>query len=178
MSLSSTSNTINALGIFGRLKPEQEKYFYSLEAKYSKRPKNDDAEGIFNHLSLVINNDVPVGNIPTYIDLLKALKPFLPFTLKVTDVIIKDDKHLALSFDTQQTQVIRDLANEYMTGMVATYGVVTTYYTKVVWFVPKENQKEAIKKLKTIKEMVFYDFFLVANRQNDENTIYSSNRYQ
>lgn len=178
MSLSSNSNTINALGIFGRLTPEQEKHFRELENKYSKRPENDDANGIFNHLSLVINNDVPVGNIPNYIDLLKALKPFLPFTLKVSDVIIKDDKHLALSFDTQQTLAIRDIASKYMKGMVTTHGVVTTYYTKVVWFVPKENQEEAIKELKTVKEMVFYDFFLVANRQNDENTLYTSNRYK
>lgn len=178
MSLSSSSNTINALGIFGRLEPEQEKYFHSLEAKYSKRPENDDANGIFNHLSLVINNDVPVGNVPNYIDLLKALKPFLPFIIKTSDVIIKDDKHLALSFDTNQTQEIRDVASKHMNGMVTTHGVVTTHYTKVVWFVPNENQEEAIKELKTVKEMVFYDFFLVANRQNDENTLYTSNRYK
>lgn len=33
---------INALGIFGRLEPKQEKYFSELEVKYSKRPKNDE----------------------------------------------------------------------------------------------------------------------------------------
>lgn len=173
MSLSSLSNTINALGIFGRLEPEQEKYFSTLETKYSRRPETDDANGIFSHLSLVINRDVPVGKLPNYIDLLRELKPHLPFKIKTSDVIIKDEKHLALSFDTAQTQAIRDLASKFVSE-----GVVTTYYTKVVWFVPKENQEEAIKELKKIKEMVFYDFILVANRQNDENTIYSSNRYK
>lgn len=167
------------MGIFGRLIPEQEKYFHDLEKKYSKRPESDDANGIFNHLSLVINNDVPVSNLPNYIDLLKALKPFLPFTLKLSDVIIKDDKHLALSFDTSQTQGIRDTAVKFITkDLVITHGVVTTHYTKVVWFVPKEHQEEAIKELRDVKEMTFYDFILVANRQNDENTIYSSNRYK
>jgi len=84
MALSSKSNTINALGIFGRLEPVQEKYFKQ--------------------------------------------------------------------------------------------GIIETHYTKVVWFVPKENQEEASKELKKVKEMVFYDFILVANRQNDENTIYFSKR--
>lgn len=173
MSLSSISNTINALGIFGRLTPELEKQFSDLETKYSKRPEDNDANGIFSHLSLVINKDVPVGKVPVYIDLLKELKPHLPFSLKTSDAIIKDDEHLALSFDTDQTQAIRDLASKFIDE-----GVVTTYYTKVVWFVPKENQEDAINKLKKITEMVFYDFILVANRQNDENTIYSSNRYR
>jgi hypothetical protein len=83
MSLSSTSNTINALGIFGRLEPKQEKYFTVLESKYSKRPENDDANGIFSHLSLVINNNVSVGNIPTYIDLLRDLKSHLPHWVNI-----------------------------------------------------------------------------------------------
>lgn len=173
MSLSSTSNTINALGIFGRLETEQEKYFSSLEAKYSKRPENDDANGIFNHLSLVINNNVPIGNLPIYIDLLRELKPYLPFRINASDVIVKEDKHLALSFDAAQTRTIRDLASKFFHE-----GVVTTHYTKVVWFVPKENQEEAIKVLKNVNEMVFYNFILVANRQNDDNTIYSSNKYE
>ena len=124
-------------------------------------------------MSLVINRDVPFGKMPAYIDLLKELKPLLPFKLKTSDVIIKEEKHLALSFDTQQTQTIRDIASKFIDE-----GIVTTHYTKVVWFVPKENQEDVINELKKIKEMVFYDFILVANRQNDENTIYSSNRYR
>jgi len=173
MSLSSSSNTINALGIFGRLKSDQENYFSSLEARYSKRPLSDEANGIFSHLSLVFNKDVPVGKLPAYLDLLRELKPYLPFKIKTLDVIIKDEKHLALSFDTNQTQRIRDLANEFIHE-----GIVTTYFTKIVWFVPKENQEKVITELNKVKEMIFYDFILVANRQNDENTIYSSNRYK
>lgn len=173
MSLSSSSNTINALGIFGRLEPSQERYFKELSEKYSRFPEDDDSIGIFNHLSLVINKDVLIGKLPGYLDLLKELKPHLPFKIKTSDVIIKDEKHLALSFNTAQTQIIRELANKFVPE-----GVVTTHYTKVVWFVPKENQEEATKELEKTKEMVFYDFILVANRQDDANTIYSSNRYK
>jgi len=173
MSLSSTSNTINAVGIFGKFTPELEKYFSSLESKYSKRPEHDDdVNGIFSHLSLIVHKDVPVDRLPAHIDLLRELKPYVPFVIKISDVIIKDEKHLALSFDIAQTQKIRDLAAKFVPE-----GVVTTYYTKVVWFVPKENQAEAIQELKKVKKMIFYDFILVANKQNDENTIYSSNRY-
>lgn len=173
MSLSSDSNTINALGIFGRLTPELEAYFHSLEEKYSMRPESDPANGIFNHLSLVIKNDVPVGNIPKYLDCLRALRPYLPVRLKTNGVIIKEDKHVALSFDTKQTETIRGVALSFIPG-----GVVTTFYTKVVWFVPKENLEKVMQEVANINELVFYDFFLVANRQNDENMIYSSNRYQ
>ena len=97
----------------------------------------------------------------------------MPFKIQVSDVIVKDEKHLALSFDTSQTQKIRNLASKFIPE-----GIVTTYYTKVVWFVPKEDQKAVIKQLKSVKEMIFYDFILVANRQDDANTIYSSYRYK
>src|SRR5579859_2305751 len=106
MSLSSVSNTINALGIFGRHTPEQENYFKQLSDKYSKYPEGDDAIGIFNHLSLVINRDVPIGEISHYLDLLRELKKYLPFTIKTSEVIVIDEKHLALSFDTAQTQEV------------------------------------------------------------------------
>jgi hypothetical protein len=173
MSLSSASDTINALGIFGRLQPKQEKYFDDLEAKYSRVPENDESLGIFSHLSLVISKDVPVGKLPHYLDLLKELKPFLPFKLQVSDVIVRDEKHLALSFDTQQTQAIRDVAQKHVPE-----AIVTTFYTKVVWHVPPENQEAVKKILGQVKEMVFADFILCANKQNDESTIYSSNRYK
>jgi hypothetical protein len=173
MSLSSNPNTINALGIFGRHEPKQEKYFKSLSDRYSRYHKNNDALGIFNHLSLVITKNTPVGEIPKYLDLLRELKPFLPLRIKVSGVIVKDGKHLALSFDTKQTEQVRKLA-----GKLIPAGVVTTYYTKVVWFVPKEKQEEVIKILKRVKEMIVYDFILVANRQDDAHTIYSSNRYK
>jgi hypothetical protein len=173
MSLSVASNSINAVGIFGRLEPEQEQYFKGIESKYSKFPEDEESIGIFNHLSLVINKFVPVGELARYLDLLRELKPFLPFKIKTSDVIVKDEKHLALSFDTSQTQAIRDIASKFVPE-----GVVTTYFTKVVWFVPKEYQEEAIKELRQTQEMLFYDFKLVANRQDDEHTIYSANRYK
>ena len=83
-------------------KPYKEIDLIELEKRFSKRPVEDDANGIFSHLSLVINKDVPVGEIPKYIDLLRELKPYLPFKIKTSDVIIKDEKHLALSFDISQ----------------------------------------------------------------------------
>lgn len=172
MALTSDSNTINALGIFGRLEPKQEQYFKELEEKYSQRPENDDSNGIFNHLSLVINNNVPAGEMPKYIDLLRELKPFLPFKIKTSGVVVRDEQHLALSFDNSQTKEIRDLAGKFFNR-----GIVETFFTKVVWFVPKEKQEEAIAGLEKVPEIVFSDFTLVANRQNDENMIYSSNRF-
>ncbi|MBI2010302.1 MAG: hypothetical protein HYS86_03975 [Candidatus Chisholmbacteria bacterium] len=173
MSLSSTSNTINALGIFGRLESGQEKYFKALEDKYSQISQDSEAVGIFSHLSLVIEREVPVGKLSRYLDLLRELRPFLPFKLETNGVIIKDSQHLALSFDTIQTQPIREVAKKFIPE-----GVVTTHYTKIVWFVPKQNQEKAIKELKKTKEMIFYDFKLVANRQDDANTIYSSMLYK
>lgn len=173
MSLSSTSNTINALGIFGRLDPNQEKFFKNIEEKYSDRSEGDTSNDVFNHLSLVINNDVIVGDSPKYLDLLRELKSSLPLKLKTSEVIIRDDMHLALSFDTAQTQKVRDLAQKFI-GQ----GIIETFFTKVVWFVPKEKQGEVIEKLSEVEELIFADFILVANKQNDENTIYSSNRYQ
>lgn len=172
MSLSSTSNTINALGIFGRLDPIQEKYFQEISDEYSQFPKGDDSVGIFNHLSLVINNSVPIGKVSDYLDLLKKLKQYLPLKIKTSDVIVIDDKHVALSFDISQTQVIRDLASRFFSE-----GIINTNYTKVVWSVSKENQAKVIEKLKEIKEMIFYDFKLVANRQDEANTLYSSNSF-
>lgn len=172
MSLSSTSNTINALGIFGRHEPKLEKYFQDLSEKYSKYPENDDAIGIFNHLSIVIGQNVPVGELPKYIDLLRGLKPFLPFKLDVTSIIVKDGKHVALSFDPEQVREVRDIASKLLSEVV-----VKAYYQKVVWFVPKEKQDEVKEILKEVKEMIYYDFILVANRQDDAHTIYSSNRY-
>ncbi|MFC1727273.1 hypothetical protein ACFL0Y_02000 [Patescibacteria group bacterium] len=173
MTLSSSSNTINALGIFGRLEPRQEKYFLKLSEKYSRYPENNDAIGIFNHLSLVVNNNVEVGEIASHLDLLKKLKPHLPFRLTVSKPIIIDDKHIALSFDIKQTQKIRNLAKRTITGHV-----VETYYTKVVWYVPKNKQQEVMDILKNIKEMTFYDFKLCANRQDDQSTIYSSLKFK
>lgn len=173
MSLSSDSNTINALGIFGRLSPKDEKYFQELENKYSKFPNGEKSKDFFNHLSLVINNNLVVSEVANYIDLLKALKPYLPLKIRVKSVILIDERHLALSFDITQTKEIRELAAKFIPK-----GIIETHYTKVVWDVPKENQEKVKKELEKIKEMIFYDFKLIANKQNDANTVYSSNRYK
>ena len=172
MSLSSDSNTINALGIFGRMSPKDEKYFQEIEKKYSKFPNNEKSKDFFNHLSLVINNNVIVNEISDYLDLLKVLKPFLPLKITISEIIIIDESHLALSFDINQTKEIRNLAMKYIPN-----GIIETHYTKVVWSVPKENQEKVKKELEKIKEMTFFDFILIANKQNDANTIYSSNKY-
>lgn len=172
MSLSSTSNTINALGIFGRHIKELEMHFADLEKQYSITSLDKEKGGIFNHFTLTLQRDVPIGRLPLYIDLLRELKKHLPFKLKVSDILAKDDTHMALSFDTSRTQEIRDAASKYVPE-----AVVTTFYTKVVWFVPKENQEKVKEELKSVKEMVVDDFILVANVQNDENTIYSSKRF-
>lgn len=173
MSLSSKSNTINALGVFGRLEKKQEDYFKSLQDKYSQFPKDaEDAIGIFNHLSIAIKQNAKVSELSKYIDLLKELKSFLPVKLKTNGVIAKDDQHLALTFDTKQTKSLRDIAKKFTPD-----SVVTTYYTKVVWFVPKDKQPKVEKILKNVQEMVFYDFKLCANRQEEESTIYSSLRF-
>ncbi len=170
MSLSSDSDTINAVGIFGRLTPELEAYFASLQDRYSKVPKEHQ---IYSHLSLIVHKDVPVGKLPQHIDTLRELKPFLPLKLRTSGVIVKDELHLGLMFDIAQTEQIRNIATKFVPE-----GVVTTHYTKVVWFVPKENQEEAVKVLEKTQEMVFYDFILCANKQDNKSTIYSSNRYK
>ena len=54
---------------------------------------------------------------------------------------------------------------------------VATWYTKVVWFVPKEHQGATIDKLSGIKELEFTDFYLVANKQNEANTIFTTNGF-
>lgn len=173
MSLSSTSNTINALGIFGRHEPELEKYFQNLSEKYSKYPENDDAIGIFNHLSIVIGQNVPVGKLPAYIDLLRELKPFLPLKIAVTGIVVKDGLHIALSFDPKQVKEVCDTASKFLPDVV-----VKAYYQKVIWFVPVEKQDEVKNILKDVKEMTYDDFILVANKEDDAHTIYSSNRYK
>lgn len=173
MSLSSTSNTINALGIFGRLDPKQESYFRGIQNKFSRFPESDESVGIFNHLSLLINRNVPIGHIAPYIDILHELKPYVPFKLQVKGVIVRDGKHIALSFDIQETEKIRRIASKFVPD-----GIVNTFYTKVVRFVPEENQQEVIKMLRDTNKMIFCDFLLCANRQDDASIIYSTNKYK
>ena len=81
-------------------------------------------------------------------------------------------EHIAIEFGLEQTEeLVAFVKNRVGDNTVA------TPYTKVVWFVPKENQQAVIDELSNFKELVFTDFYLVANKQDDANTIYTTNRF-
>ena len=86
--------------------------------------------------------------------------------------MIKDDLHIALTFDTHQTEEVRRLASKFLPEEV-----VETHYMKSVWYVPIENREMAQRELSKIEELIYGDFYLVANRQEDKNTIYTSNMF-
>lgn len=146
-----------ALGIFGKLKEKQEKYFNDLEKQFGK-PKD-----YYNHLSVVINNEVE--DTEKYVELLKELKQFLPLNLAVARVIMVK-KDLALAFDINQTGEIRKMAKKYFEA-----GVIETHYVKVIRGVAKENLEKVKELLKETKEMVFEDFGLYANEINKKGII-------
>jgi hypothetical protein len=180
MSLSSASNTINALGIFGRLGPKQEKYFDDLEKKYSKKPDSSFGYDIFRHLTLTFIHDASISNVREELDLLYDLKQFLPLRLKAKKAFVKDEvtmpgaEHIAIEFGLEQTKKLID----FVKSRAGEKNTVATWYTKVVWFVPKENQQAAIEELSDFKELIFTDFYLVSNKQDYANTIYTSNRFK
>jgi len=173
-----SSNTIKALGIFGRLSKEQEEYFDSLEAKYSKKPDPISGYDVFRHLTLTFIHDASISDVREQLDLLHDLKQFLPVKLSVKKAFVKDEvtmpgaEHIALEFGLEQTKelvaFVRNRAGD---------NTVETPYTKVVWFVPKDNQQAVIEELSNLKEFVFTDFYLVSNKQDDANTIYTTNRF-
>lgn len=172
-----SSNAIKVLGIFGRLCKEQEEFLDSIEARYSDKPATTDYD-IFRHLTLTFIPGATVHDLSEQLELLKELKQFLPLKLKVNRLFIKDEEslpgaeHIAIEFGLEQTkdviQFIKQRTGDYS---------VATWYIKVVWFVPKDNQKKAMAELAGLKEMVFDDFYLVSNKQNDENTIYTTKRF-
>ena len=172
-----SSNSIKALGIFGRLSREQEEYFDALEAKYSKKPKSEVYE-IFRHLTLTFINDALISDVREELDLLHDLKRFLPLKLHKKKAFVKDEvtmpgaEHIAIEFGFEQTKELVEFVKNR-----AGDNTVATPYTKVVWFVPKENQQVVIDELADFKELVFTDFYLVSNKQNDANTIYTTNRF-
>ena len=84
-----SSNTIKALGIFGRLSPEQEAFFDALETKYSHKPSS--GYDVFRHLTLTFINDASVSDVRDQLQLLRDLKQFLPVTLQVKKVFVKDE---------------------------------------------------------------------------------------
>ena len=173
-----SSNTIKALGIFGRLSKDLEAYFDSLEAKYSRKPDDSLGYDVFRHLTLTFIHNATVSDIREELDLLYDLKRFLPVRLQAKRVFVKDEvtmpgaEHIAIEFGLEQTSELVEFVRKRVGN-----NTVATPYTKVVWFVPKENQQKVIDELTDFKELVFDDFYLVSNKQNDENTIYTTKRF-
>ncbi len=172
-----TSNTIKVLGIFGRLSPELEIYFNNLEESYSQKPAGNEYS-IFRHLTLTFIPDATVSDVSTQLDLLRDLKQFLPLKVRIKKAFVKDEEslpgaeHIAVEFDLSETEEIVNFIRERC-GDTA----VATWYTKVVWFVPEEHQKAVLEELASFKEMKFTDFYLVSNKQDEANTIYTTNRF-
>lgn len=173
------SNTIKALGIFGRLSPDLEKYFDSIEEKYSKKPDKKLGYDIFRHHTLTFISNASVTDIQKQLDLLQDLKSFVPYKLKIHKLFVKDEvtmpgaEHIAIEFGLDQTKELIRFIRERVGDVV-----VETPYIKTIWFVPKENQEKVIDELKDLKEVKFTDFYLVANKQNVENTIYTTTRFK
>ncbi len=173
-----SSNTIKVLGIFGRLSPEQEAYFDALEAKYSKKPVQPGYD-IFRHLTLTFIPNAPVSAIREQLELLRDMKPFLPVKLNVQKVFVKDEEslpgaeHIAIEFGLEQTKELVEFIQSRV-GDVA----VATWYTKVVWFVTKENQQKVIDELSVFKALEFTDFHLVTNKQDDKNTLFRATDFK
>jgi len=173
-----SSNTIKALGIFGRLSEEQEKYFDSLEDKYCQSPNNSLKRDIFRHLTLTFINDATVTDVRAELDLLCDLKRFLPLRLQTKKAFVMDEvtipgaQHVAIEFGLEQTKELVDFVRKR-----AGDKTVATWYTKVVWFVPKDNQQAVIDELSNFNELVFKDFYLVSNKQDEANTIYTTSQF-
>lgn len=173
-----SSNTIKALGIFGRLSREQESYFDALEIKYSNKPDLSLGYDIFRHLTLTFIHNASISDVREELDLLYDLKQFLPLKLYAKKTFVKEEvtmsgaEHVAIEFGLEQTKDIVSFVRSR-----AGNNVVATPYTKVVWFVPKDHQQAVIDELSNFKELVFTDFYLISNKQNDANTIYTTNRF-
>ena len=174
-----TSNTIKALGIFGRLSPDLEKYFDSFEMKYSQKPDEKLGFDIFRHLTLTFVHNASITDVAKQLDLLQDLKAFLPYRLTVHKLFVKDEvtlagaEHIAIEFGLDQTKLLLEFIRERVGDVT-----VETPYMKTIWFVPKENQQNVIDELKDLRDIEFTDFYLISNKQNDENTIYTSTRFK
>ena len=81
-------------------------------------------------------------------------------------------EHIAVEFDPDQTKEIVDFVKDRVGE-----NAVATWYTKIVWFVSKENQQAVMDELASFPEMVFDDFYLVSNKQDEANTIYTTNQF-
>jgi hypothetical protein len=89
------------------------------------------------------------------------------------EVTMPGAEHIAIEFELEQTKEIIS----FIKSRVGEENTVATWYTKVVWFVPKNNQQKVIDELSDFKELVFTDFYLISNKQNDANTIYTTNQF-
>lgn len=132
----------------------------------------------FRHLTLTFIPDATVSDVRSQLDLLKDLKPFLPLKIKLKKPFIKDEEsmpgaeHIAVEFDIGETkEIVRFVKNR------AGDNAVATWHTKVVWFVPKEKQRAVIDKMTDFQGMIFDDFYLVSNKQNEDNTIYTTKQF-
>lgn len=164
-----TLRTFNALGIFGRLDATQEAYFLSLQKKYHPLAEDSEALGVFPHLTLVASYKVPDANLQLYIELLKRLQAQLPLKIRVSGIRVVDRQNIALSFDTSQTQSIRELAQSVLPKHV----IETNYFT-VLREVPEELQQRRVDSLENVKSLTFTGFDLCDNRVDEEHTLYSS----
>ena len=84
-----------------------------------------------------------------------------------------DAEHIAIEFDIKQTRELLD----FIRSRVEKDHVIETPYIKTIWFVEKNNQKKEIDELKDLERIEFSDFYLVSNKQDDENTIYTSSGF-
>lgn len=174
-----SSNTIKVLGIFGRLSPTQEAFFDALEEKYSQKPDDDAGYDIFRHLTLTFIPNAKVSDIKEQLNILHDLKKFLPLKLKPLKFFVKDEEsmegaeHIAMEFGLEQTKELVEFVK-----ISAGDKTVATWYIKLVWFVPKENQQKVIDELSKLSELEFTDFYLVSNKQDEENTIYTTTQFK
>lgn len=173
-----SSNTIKVLGIFGRLSPKLEEYFDGIESEFSTKPKGGEYD-IFRHLTLTFIPNATVQDARNQLDLLQDLKQFLPLKVRPSKAFVKDEEslpganHIALEFDLGETSEVVD----YIKRRVGD-NTVATWYIKVVWFVPDEHHDRVIQKLSGLDELEFTDFYLVSNKQDEANTIYTANSFE
>lgn len=172
-----SSNTVKVLGIFGRLSPELETIFDDIEDRYSQKPKNNEFD-IFRHLTLTFQTNAEVTDVRKQLDILRDLKQFLPLKIRIKDIFVKYEEplpgaeHIAIEFDLSETKPLIDFVKER-----AGNATVATWYIKVIWFVPKENQQKVINELTRLKEIEFTDFHLCSNKQDEANTLCTTNTF-
>lgn len=161
--------TINAIGVFGRLETSYEKYFHELQCRYYRLAKNTDDSGIFPHLTLVVSHKLQPDGLLQYLELLRNLKPKLPFDMNVDGTRVIDGQNIAYTFDISQTKQLRDIASTFFP-----YEVIKTDYITMMRKVPEELQGEIMHALLEVNSLTFTDFKLCINRIDDSHILHSS----